>query len=462
MSAAREEEEEEEPASLLLRLEPTASRLAAICRLDLRKAGLKRLPASIGLCATCLEQLDVGGNPLESLDGVQTLGRLRVLFATGCALGGRGLPAGGPLSRVDSLFMLSLKENGLAVLDGEALPPKLGWLICAQNAIAEVRAPHRLSHVRKLMLSHNLLDAVAADLLIEAIPALEMLRLACNRMETLPAAAFRHPRLAWFAFGGNPYSARLCAAALSAADAAADAVATLKDASEVAVGEEELGRGSGAVVKRGTWQGTPVACKLWSAELFSDGDARGEWLMGRLTGGCASLVRTLAAWETPSLGMAVELLEGASAVGGPPSFASVTRDAFVEGKHARLTPAQAREVARAVARAGAWLHARGLAHCDIYLHNTLRVAETEVVKLSDLGAACAYDRHGHTAVEKLEVRSFGLLLLDLLSHLQVSHDGTFGGGEAAAAAAALRHAAAACTAESLEARPSFAELCAEL
>ncbi|EOD13328.1 hypothetical protein EMIHUDRAFT_119876 [Emiliania huxleyi CCMP1516] len=393
MSAAREEEEEEEPASLLLRLEPTASRLAAICRLDLRKAGLKRLPASIGLCATCLEQLDVGGNPLESLDGVQTLGRLRVLFATGCALGGRGLPAGGPLSRADSLFMLSLKENGLAVLDGEALPPKLGWLICAQNAIAEVRAPHRLSHVRKLMLSHNLLDAVSADLLIEAIPALEMLRLACNRMETLPAAAFRHPRLAWFAFGGNPYSARLCAAALSAADAAADAVATLKDASEagreVAVGEEELGRGSGAVVKRGTWQGTPVACKLWSAELFSDGDARGEWLMGRLTGGCASLVRTLAAWETPSLGMAV-------------------------------------------------------------------------VKLSDLGAACAYDRHGHTAVEKLEVRSFGLLLLDLLSHLQVSHDGTFGGGEAAAAAAALRHAAAACTAESLEARPSFAELCAEL
>ena len=84
------------------------------------------------------------------------------------------------------------------------------------------------------------------------------------------------------------------------------------------------------------------------------------------------------------------------------------------------------------------------------------------MKLSDLGAACAYDRHGHTAVEKLEVRSFGLLLLDLLSHLQVSHDETFGGGEAAAAAAALRHAAAACTAESLEARPSFAELCAEL
>ena len=65
------------------------------------------------------------------------------------------------------------------------------------------------------------------------------------------------------------------------------------------MGEEELGRGSGAVVKRGTWQGTPVACKLgraglsphrrphpshlflkvacklWSAELFSDGDARG-------------------------------------------------------------------------------------------------------------------------------------------------------------------------------------------
>ena len=237
---------------------------------------------------------------------------------------------------------------------------------------------------------------------------------------------------------------------------------------------------------------------------------------------------------------------GASAVGGPPSFASVTRDAFVEGKHARLTPAQARGVlgpssarrsvrdttramcvhdgpaavpcrreklrvpslalGRGCTRAdsrtaistcttrfasrrrrpphtaprgsrdpadrladrgqhgSAWLGGgsgaaiergapRARPSCTGPWISSRHLAETwpvdvgrcsaaclgvqswsdraftslfclQVVKLSDLGAACAYDRHGHTA--------------------------------------ALRHAAAACTAESLEARPSFAELCAEL
>ena len=40
--------------------------------------------------------------------------------------------------------------------------------------------------------------------------------------------------------------------------------------------EVELGRGSGAVVRRGKWGARDVAVKIWSEEKFSDGDARGE------------------------------------------------------------------------------------------------------------------------------------------------------------------------------------------
>ena len=466
---------EESDAALLLRLEPSALRLSTLVKVDLRHQALSKLPLALALCGDSLEHLDVGGNPLRSLDGIEKLAKLRILFATGCELGcDGGLPKNGPLSKVSSLFMLSLKENGLKALDGECLPENLGWLICAQNEIASVHAPSRLSHVRKLMLSHNRLDESAASALISAIPELEMLRLACNRLEDVPKAALSHPRLAWLAIGGNPYADRQVTAALDAVAAAAAttaattaaattadackarAVQYLPDASQVTISEVELGRGSGAVVKRGMWQGAHVACKLWTAEQFSDGDARGEWVMGRLTGSCPHLVRTLAAWEHPSLGMAVELLEGASAVGGPPNFGSVTRDTFAEGRHDRLSARQAHHIALRVARAGAWLHERGLMHGDIYLHNTLRVAAAakdgskpngkrrrdggagadaageagedvgDVVRLSDLGAACAYDRASHPMLERLELRSFGWLVLDLLTWIA---EGTDGAGE---------------------------------
>ena len=142
---------------------------------------------------------------------------------------------------------------------------------------------------------------------------------------------------------------------------AEEGVEQLADGSEVEVGAE-LGRGSGAVVREGAWRAkavavkvwhganptpdptptptpTPdrnpnpnpnpnVALKVWHDACSSDGLARDEWQMGQLTGGCPDLVRTLAAWEQPALGMAVELLRGASAVGGPPNFDTCSREAF--------------------------------------------------------------------------------------------------------------------------------------
>ena len=170
----------------------------------------------------------------------------------------------------------------------------------------------------------------------------------------------------------------------------------------------ELGRGSGAVVREGSWRGKPVAVKVWHDACSSDGLAHDEWQMGQLTGGCPDLVRTLAAWEQPALGMAVELLRGASAVGGPPNFDTCTRDTFTEGKHARRSAAGAQHVALAVCRACAWMHARGLCHGDVYLHNTLLVppegdGDGGDVRLSDLGATCAYDRAEGTHLERVRL-----------------------------------------------------------
>jgi len=424
-----------------------------------------------------LVQLDLGGNrALDSLDGIDRLPRLRILFASGCGLA--DLPPHGPLSRAQ-LSMLALKANGMTLLDGDALPATLVWFIAANNAIRAVRAPHRLQKVRKLMLSHNALTTEALEPLIDAASSLEMLRVACNKLETLPAAIGRHPKLAWLAIGGNPYAQRQlearCARAQdsAASEAASEAegaplLLASSESPELAIGEEVLGRGSGATVVIGSLRGLPVAVKLWTAAHFSDGDARGEWEMGRLTGACTHVVRTLAVFQAPQLGMVLELLDGASAAGGPPSFDSVTRDALDTTAQA-LALADALRVAREVGSALAWLHSRGLMHGDIYLHNTLLCFEhpppagerrVSAVRLSDFGAAACYSKtdDGH-ALERVEVRSFGYLLDDLAILCRSTESASAPDVHIRNALAAL--AERCCTAESEQA-PGFAQIVDEL
>ena len=167
--------------------------------------------------------------------------------------------------------------------------------------------------------------------------------------------------------------------------------------------------------------------------------------------------------------MALELLDGAGAVGAPPDFGSVTRDTFVSGQQPKLTLTQALNVAVTVARAGAWLHDHELMHGDIYLHNTLRVAAAEskndVVRLSDFGAACAYDRAQFPLMEKIEVRSFGWLVEDLLSWIAPERSGEGASEEVVdpmQAMDVLRNVANACSHEELERVPSFSAVLAAL
>ena len=106
---------------------------------------------------------------------------------------------------------------------------------------------------------------------------------------------------------------------------------------------------------------------------------------------------------------------------------------------------------------------------DVYLHNTLRVAGSsralgrppramdDIVRLSDFGAACAYDRMAHAGIEKIEVRSFGWLVFDLLSWIAPgpwSKESTCLG--------LMRALATACTSEELSRVPSFSTALSQL
>lgn len=349
----------------------------------------------------------MGNNPLDGLPtAICSLPKLEILFAAKVGL--RELPEF--LALCPRLRMLGVKDNLLTSLDGRHLPQSLEWLIAANNQIQELPNINLLQRVRKLMLSHNQLTCQALTPIAE-IAALEMLRIAANRLEAFPDALRNHPRLAWIAVGGNPFTEKALEKRLVMAPMAVDfADVVLK---------EKLGSGAGATVSRGEWHGQQVAVKIWDAEQFSDGTAMTEWGANRVAGypGHPSLVSVLGTFEKPKRGMLLELLEEVVAAGGPPTFTSVTRDSL----GLRYTVTAAVTIAHAVAGACEYLHSCGIMHGDIYLHNTLVAlngphdgAMVRDVRLSDFGGAAVVD---DADIRKLEVRSFGWLLQDLLESL---------------------------------------------
>lgn len=86
-------------------------------------------------------------------------------------------------------------------------------------------------------------------------------------------------------------------------------------------------------------------------------------------------------------------------------------------------------ILRSVASAAAHLHARGIAHGDLYAHNIL-IDEAGHALLGDFGAATIY-RTTHAngeAIERLEVLAFGHLIEDMLGlvdHWTVDQEGEF-------------------------------------
>jgi serine/threonine protein kinase len=106
----------------------------------------------------------------------------------------------------------------------------------------------------------------------------------------------------------------------------------------------------------------------------------------------------------------------------PPSLESCTRDVYAQ--EATFSLSQLCSLVLGVARAAAHLHACGLLHGDLYAHNMLYNAEGHGL-LGDFGAASflpindAEDAEGlevSLALQRIEVRAFGVLLGELLAH----------------------------------------------
>jgi hypothetical protein len=382
--------------------------LAGIQRLQLA-CGLTEFPREIFDLADTLEILDLSGNALSTLpDDLPRLTRLRIIFCSNNQF--TVLPA--VLGACPRLSMIGFKSNRIAEVPATALPPSLRWLILTDNCISTLPASiGACAQLQKLMLAGNQLSALPESL--AQCQQLELLRIAANRLTALPAWLLALPRLAWLASAGNPFSA--------ADEASAPAVAPLFIGWDQLQIEHQLGEGASGVIYRALLRQSgadlPVALKLFKGAITSDGLPRCELAACVGAGSHPGLIPVLgevAGHPNGVHGCVMALIDpGFHNLAGPPSLESCTRDSYPADK--RFSPAAVLRIANTIASAAQHLHSRGIMHGDLYGHNILHTAAGEAL-LGDFGAASLFDPASPQApaLQRLEVRAFGLLLGELI------------------------------------------------
>ncbi|MFC0407331.1 hypothetical protein [Roseomonas elaeocarpi] len=386
--------------------------LAGARTLRLNGLGLEAVPPEVFALRDTLEELDLGNNRLSELPpAMATLGRLRVIFGSN-----NPFPLLPPvLGGCAALTQVGFRGTGLREVPAESLPLRLRWLTLTDNAIGTLPAAlGERPALQKLMLAGNRLEQLPEGL--AGAPSLELLRIGANRFEALPPWLTALPQLCWLGYAGNP------------AEPAMRGAAAVPDVPWEAIEPgAALGEGASGRVQAALWHGQagaaprPVALKLFRGAMTSDG-LPGHEIAASLAAGAhpnlaGALGRVMGHPEGVE-GLLLPLLpEGWRALAGPPSLAGCTRDDYAPAL--RLPWPVARRLALAAGAGAAQLHGRGLLHGDLYAHNLLWDGRAGEAVLSDLGAASVLPGgEDGLAMQRLEVRAWGLLLEELIARAE--------------------------------------------
>ncbi|KAK8085167.1 outer arm dynein light chain 1 [Apiospora hydei] len=384
---------------------------------------LSTFPAEILQHATSLVQLDLSGTGLSSLpDDFAQLTSLKVLFLSTCNF--TVFPA--VLAQCPALEMVAFRGNGMRSVPEDALPPQLRWLILTGNELEALpRSIGKCGRLQKCMLSGNRLTGLPEEM--RNCTKLGLLRLSANRIRQLPGWLYEMPELAFLSIAGNPCTDG------DLADSEASQVVDKGDKEE----EEGLlkipwsslsvhsllGEGASGIISKGTFtrpNGTAqdAAVKIFKGSVTSDGTPLDE-MRACMRAAChPNLIdtqgRIIDHPDGPDKkGLVMELIPPTyRTLGLPPSLESCTRDCFEPGTS--VTMAQGVGILHGIASAARHLHAKGVAHGDMYAHNILYDEAGHAI-LGDLGAASIYtasaaERRAH---ERLEVLALAHLIEDI-------------------------------------------------
>lgn len=416
-----------------------AGELTGAIRLDLQDLGLTQLPNEVFALAGSLEILNLSGNLLSALpEALPRLRRLKVLFCSSNPF--KELPT--VLGQCPALEMIGFKACQIEHVPAEALPRRLRWLILTDNRIRKLPDQfERFPRLQKLMLAGNNLTGLPPSL--SHCNELELLRLASNDLHELPYWLFSLPKLAWLAYAGNP-----CCPTPGAEVQPSQGIAWCALSLE-----QKLGEGASGVVYQAAMAGAAVAVKVFKGYRTSDGLPADEIAACLRAGDHPNLVPMrgqLMGHPEGLPGLVMDLITPAYKIlAGPPSLESCTRDQYPSDTC--LGTDSARSLLLGVARAAAHLHRQGVMHGDLYGHN-LMVRSDGNPLLGDFGAASRYLPANVPlahALERIEVRAFGILLAEVLVRCEAQPEG-------------WQALSDACQQPNVAARPTFAELVAAL
>jgi hypothetical protein len=405
--------------------------------------GFSHFPTEIFELADTLEKLDLSGNNLTELPAdLGRLKKLRILFCSDNPF--TILPE--VLEDCPELDTVGFKSNKIEVVPPRALNPNLRWLILTNNCISELPAAiGRCTRMQKLALAGNRLTTLPVEL--SNCRNLGLLRISANQLKAFPQWLLSMPSLAWLAFSGNPFCIRPQITPTPAIHW-----------QELQL-NEVLGQGASGVIYKAAWHGREVtknvAVKIFKGDVTSDGlpeDEMNAFIAAGAHPGLVKLIGHIEGHPQEGKGLVMELIpDRFYNLGLPPSLASCTRDVFKPG--AVLTAAQVVKIVATIASVSAQLHSHGIIHGDLYAHNTLVDADANTL-FGDFGAAGFYDVSGKeaSALERIEVRSFGYMIDDLLGIC--SDDG--------ALVKDLQDIRDTCLVDNVAARPSFSHLAAAL
>ena len=367
-------------------------------------ASFASFPLEILSLFDSLEILDLSNNSLSTLpDDFSRLHKLKIVFFSDCNF--TTFPP--QLAKCRSLEMIAFKNNHMTNIPEGAFPRKLRWLILTNNKIENIPASighcHRL---QKCMLAGNRLTSLPTEM--AHCRKLGLLRLSSNNLSTLPDWLFQLPELSFLSFAGNPCTSSF------ADNPILDDISW----SDLSL-HQLLGEGASGIISKGVWKAEngdkDVAIKIFKGELTSDGSPIDEMNACIAAGQHPNLIDPIGKihGHPDKKGLVLQLIPPHyTNLGGPPTLESCTRDSFPP--NAVFSVEQCRSILYGIASAAKHIHENGIAHGDLYAHNTL-IEKSGHALLGDFGAATIY---GNTdkkeEIEKMEVLAFGHMIEDLL------------------------------------------------
>ena len=371
--------------------------------IDLRNKNLIKLPDNIDID---VEYLDLSHNNLCLLpENFALFKNLKILFLSN----NNFIKIPKVLLKLKNLFMLSFRNNNLIEVNN--IPNSIKWLILTNNYIDKIDSLGHLIHLRKLMLSGNLLKLLPDD--IEKCQEIELIRLSNNKFENVPIIIFKLNNLAWISMANNPCFS------LPKLPSKIDLIKKNK-----LLLKEKIGEGTAGIVYKSSFNNCDVAVKHYKGLMTSDGLATNEIYNlcsikphNNLIEICGLLYEN----EKSNIqGCIMHLFNNYKQISFSPSFQTITRDIYNKNNNDDLKIIENKNnIIQQIEDVLNYLHKNNIIHGDFYGHNIIYNKEKNHCVLTDFGASFIIsDQSLLNEFIKIEKRAFSIFKNELLSKIK--------------------------------------------